>query len=135
MTILTVAGSRCEKCGKTGVYLSFVAKMFNLGAWGAIMTYVNELLPTDVRSAGVSTVMLFGFLSSMLSPLLISVPISWLPLTVFATISFIAALGHWFLPDLSTVPMFASVEEGQRYYTSRKATKNLVKIITSANST
>ena len=135
MTILTVAGSRCEKCEKTGVYLSFVAKMFNLGAWGAIMTYVNELLPTDVRSAGVSTVMLFGFLSSMLSPLLISVPISWLPLTVFATISFIAALGHWFLPDLSTVPMFASVEEGQRYYTSRKTTKNLAKIITSANST
>ena len=28
--------------------------MCNLGAWGTIVTYIGELLPSDVRSAGIS---------------------------------------------------------------------------------
>ena len=77
--------------------------------------------------------MLFGMLSTMIAPVLLSISISWLPLATFAAISILAALAHVFLPDLTTVPMFTSVQEGDRYYSSKKATGNLAKIITSSH--
>ena len=76
--------------------------------------------------------MLFGMLSTMIAPVLLSISISWLALATFAIISILAAFVHIFLPDLASVPMFTSVQEGERYYSSKKATGNLAKIIASS---
>ena len=76
--------------------------------------------------------MIFGMLSTMIAPVLLSITISWLALTTFAVISILAAFVHMFLPNLGSVPMFTSVEEGERYYSSKKATGNIAKIIVSS---
>ena len=62
--------------------------------------------------------MLFGMLSTMVAPVLLSVPISWLALATCAAISILSSFAHLFLPDLSEVPMFTTVQEGERYYSA-----------------
>lgn len=48
--------------------------MFNIGAWGVMLTYIAELLPSDVRSAGISACMLFGNLGVMIAPIINASP-------------------------------------------------------------
>ena len=76
--------------------------------------------------------MLFGMISTMVAPVLLSISISWLALATFAVISILAAFVHMFLPDLASVPMFTTVQEGERYYSSKKAAGNLAKIVVSS---
>ena len=60
--------------------------------------------------------MVMALLSTMISPLMLSIPIIWVGLTTFAIVSILAAVALTFLPDLTSVPMFTSVGEAEKYY-------------------
>ena len=60
--------------------------------------------------------LVIALLSTMISPLMLSISITWIGLATFATVSILAAVAQIFLPDLSSVPMFTSVREAESYY-------------------
>ena len=104
-----------------GVYLSFIGKIFNIGAWCVQLTYIAELFPSDVRSAGLAMCMIVGQLGTMIAPPILRLQYEWLPLTVFGVLSLLSAFLHFFLPDLIGVPMFNTVAEQKRYFSKVRA--------------
>ena len=98
-----------------GVYMSFAAKVLNIGGWSTQVTYIANLLPSDVRSSGIALVRI-GSVCTLLAPLIITVKLDWLPLTVFGVLSLLSGGIQWFLPDLAGVPMFLFVEDQERYF-------------------
>ena len=55
----------------------------------------------------------------MISPLMLSISISWIGLATFATVSILAAVAQVFLPDLTSIPMLTSVREAEKYYSNK----------------
>merc|ERR1712086_1162606 len=72
-----------------GVYMSFAAKVLNIGGWSTQVTYIANLLPSDVRSSGIALVRI-GSVCTLLAPLIITVKLDWLPLTVFGVLSLLS---------------------------------------------
>ena len=103
-----------------GVYLSFIGKIFNIGAWCVQLTYIAELFPSDVRSAGIAMCMIVGQVGTMIAPPILRLQYEWLPLTVFGVLSLFSAFMHFFLPDLTSVPMFNTTAEQKRYFSKVK---------------
>ena len=60
--------------------------------------------------------MIVGQLGTMTAPPILRLPYEWLPLTVFGTVSLLSAFTHYFLPNLTDVPMFNTTAEQKRYF-------------------
>ena len=103
-----------------GVYLSFIGKIFNIGAWCVQLTYIAELFPSDVRSAGIAMCMIVGQVGTMIAPPILRLQYEWLQLTVFGVLSLFSAFMHFFLPDLTGVPMFNTTAEQKCYFSKVK---------------
>ena len=99
-----------------GVYMSFAAKVLNIGGWSAQVTYMAELFPSDVRTSGLALVSTCSSMCLFLAPLIVTAPWDWLPMTTFGVLSLLCGTLQWLLPDLTGVPMFMYVEDQQRYY-------------------
>ena len=128
--LLTMGLLLTEDHGTIGVYMSFVGKIFNIGAWATQLTYVAELLPSEVRSTGIAACMLIGNCGAMIAPLILTIDIDWLPLTVFGTISIMSATIHLFLPELTGIPMFMTIDDQRRYYSKvTTTTKYLLEVV------
>ena len=104
-----------EVTQSAGVYMSFVAKVLNIGGWSSQVSYIANLFPSDVRSTGIALARLASVFT-LVAPLILTATWEWLPLATFGVLSLIGGLLQHFLPDLTDVPMFLSTDDQQRYF-------------------
>lgn len=78
--------------GLPAVLCAVVARFAVNMSYNAAIQWAAELLPTGVRASGASTIHIFGYMATILSPYIVYLKtvLPWLPLVV---VGFIAALG------------------------------------------
>ena len=113
--LVTMGLLQTARTAETGVYMSFVAKVLNIGGWSTQVSYIANLFSSDVRSTGIALARIAG-VWQLLAPLIITSSLDWLPLTTFGALSLLGGALQFYLPDLTDVPMFLSTEDQQRYF-------------------
>ena len=77
-----------------------------------------ELYPTCIRASAVGICSSGARVGGALSPLIFGVDgtLPWFSNTVFGTLSFVAAISSFFLPETLGMPMSQTLDEAESYY-------------------
>ncbi|KAI5646424.1 sugar transporter domain-containing protein [Phthorimaea operculella] len=104
--------------GLYAVMCAVVARFMVNMAYGAVMQWAAELLPTPVRGTGISVVHICGFVGTMMSPLIVYLEtiVYWLPLSVTGTVAFIGAILAFFLPETAKMDMPQTFDDAEEMF-------------------
>ncbi|CAL7934082.1 unnamed protein product [Xylocopa violacea] len=81
------------------------------------LQYAAELLPTPVRSQGVSLIHIFGIVAHSLAPYVIDSAVIWegFPMLIISTVSFIGAALVLFLPETVGQSLPQTIKQGEEF--------------------
>ncbi|CAK8684124.1 organic cation transporter protein-like [Clavelina lepadiformis] len=102
----------------TGVVFAFVGKVGVSGSFAVIYNYTAELYPTVVRGNALGIGSMAARIGSIASPYIIFLQdyVSWLPTTVFGSLSVIAGILGIFFPETMNKTMPQTIPEAELFY-------------------
>lgn len=104
------------------VIFAAVARFAVNMSYSATMQWAAEVLPTEVRGSGVSLVHIFGYVGTVISPLIVylNTVAYWLPLTIIGSVAALGALTAMFLPETANKEMPHTFEDAETLMKSQR---------------
>lgn len=95
----------------------FVSRFGINVAYNSGAQYAVELIPTEVRGQGVSTIHVAGYIASFFSPQILYLNVYWKPLPelVLGTLLIVGAMGCLTLPETLNKTLPITLEDGEAF--------------------
>lgn len=117
-TILTVFMTS----GLLSVGCAAIARFMVNVAYGTVMQWSAEVLPTPVRGSGVAFIHICGYIATMLSSMIVYLEtyVYWLPLVIVGAIAGLGAVLSLILPETAKKDLPQTFDEAEQLYKCQK---------------